>query len=161
MSKRLRIGVAILGVFAIIMAVQAIFDGDGADSARTNVESSATETRSDDVHPAQQTVASHLGVEAEQMGFSADYLQTMTNPTGEGIFVYSTQTRFSGVLRTPVWFQYQGTVYALNGPAHTLTEGQLPWPYPRTGEQSEWEASGLLPSPTSSAVGIVYGPNPN
>lgn len=81
-------------------------------------------------------------------------LQEIQNPDGEGFFVYSASTQFSGTERLLVWFAKGGEVVALNGATNGITPDL---PYPRDTALSFWEGTGLSRSnATSKGLSIVF-----
>lgn len=108
-----------------------------------------------EVQDAIDLVASHLKP-GNQLRVTADDLEGIKNPRGEGVFVYSPETRYDGTERLIVWLVFDGMAYALNGPTKTVVTPALPWPYPRSGTEEEWQETGLLPNPTAAAVDIVF-----
>lgn len=101
---------------------------------------------------ATEIVATHLDPENE-LGITADMLEAIDNPHGEGEIVFIPQTRWRGVRRTVVWVVIDGEAYAINAPSK-LTTPELPWP--REAERAVWERTGLDPYQATKAIGSIW-----
>jgi hypothetical protein len=98
-------------------------------------------------------VAAALGT--NKLGIKAADLRTLTNPKGEGTFVYSPQTRFNGVERYILWLVIDGRAFPLNGATKGTVTPTLPWP--REAPKTLWSRTGLDPFAAQEALHIVFG----
>ena len=109
------------------------------------------ENESDVSSDAIKAVASAL--EPNSLGVVEDDLRHVQNPRGDGVFVYVSQTRYSGVERYIIWLFVEKRAYPLNGATKALTP-TLPWP--REAPQELWKKTGLSPYVATEAIEIVF-----
>ena len=109
------------------------------------------ESESDVSSEAIKAVASAL--EPNSLGVVEDDLRHVQNSRGDGVFVYVSQTRYSGVERYIIWIFIERRVYPLNGATKALTP-TLPWP--REAPQELWKKTGLSPYVATEAIEIVF-----
>lgn len=103
-------------------------------------------------------VADSFGAEAAEMGIQQKDLRQRANPHGPGTFVCSSQTQFSGFTRIPLWFAWEDRIYALNGPALTISGDTFPpgYPRPESAPRSWWKKAGLIPNPIQKGINVCY-----
>ena len=81
-------------------------------------------------------------------------LKAMSNPEGEGVFVYVPKTRFFGARRNILWMVIDGQAYSLNGATKGVTPN-LPWP--REAPDSVWARTNLDKFSSIKALRLVFG----
>lgn len=92
------------------------------------------------------SLSGHLGIRATDLA-SMDY------PRGDGVFVYSPETRYSGTERLIVWVVVGNVAYPINGVTKGITP-DLPWP--RDALESTWSNTNLNAYSVSDVLEIVF-----
>lgn len=100
-------------------------------------------------------VAQHLTGPGNKLGIKPEDLRALPNPRGKGTFVYSPNTRYSGVERLVIWLVLDNEAFPLNGATKGSVTPSLPWP--REAPEEQWSATGLDPYSPSEALKIVFG----
>ena len=98
-------------------------------------------------------VVSRVLDESNLLDIEPSDLKTMPNPKGEGVFVYSSQTRYAGVERYVIWLVIDDRAFPLNG----ATKNVIPsLPFPRDAPSGLWDRTGLDMHMATEAIGIVF-----
>lgn len=94
-------------------------------------------------------------IESNKLNVTSADLKAKKNPKGQGVFVYVSQTRYSGVERHVIWMTIDSKAYALNSPSKMVTPS-LSWP--RDADEPTWNKTGINKyNGASEAIEIVFG----
>jgi len=92
--------------------------------------------------------------EPNKHGLSVFQMRVMTNPKGDGVFIYCPKVRENCQLRPYLWLVLGTEVFAINGASKGVTPDAR---WPREVDPAVWARTGLDPLGASAAVSLVFG----
>lgn len=150
--KRHPIWAGIIGIIVLFILI-GIFIGEG-DSSNTLTSTSNQNTNTNQQFQNAINMVSPSLTGLSDLNIDTNDLEVIENPKGEGVFVYISQTRFSGVERSFIWVVIENKAYALNGATKDLTPNLE---FPRDADDQVWQKTNLNKYSASEAIEIVFG----
>lgn len=98
-------------------------------------------------------VSNHL--HGNKLGIKQGDLRSISNPRGQGTFVFCPTKDFHGTERLILWLVLNGQPFPLNGATKGSVTPNLPWS--REVPKEQWSTTGLDPYSPKEALKIVFG----